>query len=165
MGSIPPPPPPPPPPSAAAKPQIKLDLSAISRNDQLVAGGTFILFIALFLPWFSVKFGVLGTFTASGLSAHGYLYVTLIVAIALIALLAAEVLGLWKLPASSALSRDQILLIGTLLNLLLVVLAFVFKPGGHGVGWSWGAFVGLIAAVVAAFPLGWPLLQAKLNKK
>jgi len=41
------------------------------------------------------------------------------------------------------------------------------KPGGygfHGVGWSYGAFVGLIAAIVAAFPLGWPIIQARRGK-
>jgi hypothetical protein len=33
------------------------------------------------------------------------------------------------------------------------------------VGWSWGAFVALVAAVVAAFPLGWPIIQARRAKK
>ena len=41
------------------------------------------------------------------------------------------------------------------------------KPGGigfHGIGWGFGAFVGLIAAVVAVAPLGWPLIQKQMNK-
>ena len=163
----------PPPPAAPAsgahhaKPQVKFDFAALSQTDRLVGGGSLVLFIALFLPWFSVKLGVLGSATASGLSTHGYLYVTLILTLGVLGLLVAEALGLWKLPSTSQLSRDQILLIATVINLILVVIAFVFKPSGLGVvkvGWSWGAFVALAAAVVAAFPLAWPVIQARRGK-
>jgi hypothetical protein len=151
--------------AGAAKPEIKFDLASVGRVDRIVGGGTVILFIALFLPWFSIHFGGLGTFTASGLTAHGYLYIVLVLAIAIIAFVAAGILGLWSLPATSPLSRDQVLVIGTAINLVLVLIAFLLKPGGSGVGWSWGAFVALIAAVVAAFPLGWPLIEARRAKK
>jgi hypothetical protein len=162
----------PPPPAAAgpgaqSKPQIKFDLNSIGRTDRLVGGGTLVLFIALFLPWFSVSFGPLGSASASGLTAHGYLYIVLILAIAVIALLVAEALGVWKLPATSPLSREQMLLIATGINFVLVLIAFLLKPGGDthsGVGWSFGAFVGLIAAVVAAFPLAYPVIQARRGK-
>jgi len=162
------PPPPASPASGApqAKPPIKFDFAAISQTDRLVGGGSLVLFIALFLPWFSVKLGI-ETATGSGLSAHGYLYVTLILTLGVLGLLVAEALGLWKVPGTSQLSRDQILLIATVINLVLVIIAFVFKPSGLGVvkvGWSWGAFVALIAAVVAAFPLGWPIIQARRGK-
>jgi hypothetical protein len=162
------PPPAAPPPSAptfsagSPKPQVKFDLASLGHVDRLVGGGTLVLFISLFLTWFSYAgFGI------SGLSAHGYLYVVFIVAIALLGLLAAEVSGVWKVPASSALGRDQILLIGTTINFVLVLIAFLLKPGGygfHGVGWSYGAFVALAAAVVAVFPLGWPIIQARRGK-
>jgi hypothetical protein len=162
-------PPPPPPPGAAAapRPQIKFDLASIGRVDRLVGGGTLLLFISLFLPWFSVSFGPIGSASASGLTAHGYLYIVLIISIAIIALIGAEILGVWKLPATSPLARDQVLLIGTGINFVLVLIAFLLKPGGDshsGVGWSFGAFIALIAAVVAVFPLGWPLIQARRGK-
>jgi hypothetical protein len=164
--SAPPPPATHTPGSHAAKPQVKFDFATISQTDRLVGGGSLVLFIALFLPWFSVKLG-LETATGSGLSAHGYLYVTLILTLGVLALLVAEALGLWRVPATSQVSRDQILLIATVINLVLVIIAFVFKPSGLGVvkvGWSWGAFVALVAAVVAAFPLGWPIIQARRGK-
>jgi hypothetical protein len=146
----------------AAKPEIKFDWASLSHVDRLVGGGTLVLFISLFLTWFSYAgFGI------SGLTAHGYLYIVLILAIGIIALIGAETLGVWKLPASATISRDQILLIGTAINFVLVLIAFLLKPGGygfHGVGWSYGAFIGLIAAVVAAFPLGWPIIQARRGK-
>jgi hypothetical protein len=158
---------PPPAPGAPAKPQIKFNLASLGRTNQLVGGGSLVLLIALFLPWFSVKLGILGTATASGLTAHGYLYITLILTLAVVGLLAAEALGVWKLPATSPLSRDQVLLTATGINLVLVLIAFLLKPGGYGlsgVGWSFGAFVALIAAIVAAFPLGWPVIQARRGK-
>jgi hypothetical protein len=149
--------------SAAPRPQVKFDLATVGRVDRIVGGGTLVLFIALFLPWFKVNFGF-GSASASGLSVHGFLYITLILAIGIIAFIAAEILGLWKLPASSALPRDQILLIATAINFVLVLIAFLDKPGGHGVGWDFGAFIGLVAAVVALFPLGWPIIQARRSK-
>jgi hypothetical protein len=159
--------PPPPAGHAQPKPQIKFDPASVGRTERLVGGGTLILFIALFLPWFSVSFGPLGSASASGLTAHGYLYIVLILALAVIALLVAEALGVWNLPATSPVSREQVLLIATGVNFVLVLIAFLLKPGGDthsGVGWSFGAFVGLIAAVVAAFPLAWPVIQARRSK-
>jgi hypothetical protein len=152
----------PPPAAASPRPQSKVDLSGIGQLDRIVGGGSLVLFISLFLPWFSAS-GI----SVDALDPHGYLYVTLVLSIAVVAFIGAEILGVWKLPASTAVSRDQILLIATAINFVLVLIGFIFKPSGEGVvnvGWSWGAFVGLIAAVVAVFPLGWPLIQARLNK-
>jgi hypothetical protein len=56
------------------------------------------------------------------------------------------------------------MMVATLVNLVLVFFGFIFKPGGFGVsgvGWSFGAFLGLIAAAVAAAPLAIPQLRAK----
>ena len=51
-----------------------------------------------------------------------------------------------------------------MVNLLLTFIGFIDKPYGFGVGWSFGAFVALVAAVVAAAPLGVPMIQAARNK-
>jgi hypothetical protein len=53
------------------------------------------------------------------------------------------------------------MLVATIVNLVLVFIAFIDKPGGSGVGWEFGAFVALIAAVVAAAPYAIPPLRAK----
>ncbi len=166
-GSSPPPSPPPgsppPGPAAAPKPQVNFDLKSIGHADRLAGGGTLVLFIALFLPWFKVDF-TFGTASASGLSIHGYLYITLILCIAIVAFVIVEALGLWKLPSTSPAGREQLLLIATTINFVLVLIAFLFKPGGHGVGWDWGAFVALVASIVAVFPLAAPVIQARRNK-
>ena len=53
------------------------------------------------------------------------------------------------------------MLVATIVNLVLVFIGFIFKPGGSGVGWEFGAFIGLIAAVVAAAPYAIPQLRAR----
>jgi hypothetical protein len=151
---------------AGATPQMKFDASALTQTDRIVGTATIVLFISLFLPWYSVSAGAFGG-SANALSPHGYMYIVLILSIAMITMLALEAVGTWKLPASSPLARGQILLAGTGINAVLVVIAFVFKPSGEGVvnvGWSFGAVIGLVAAIVAFVPVVRPVLQARQGK-
>jgi hypothetical protein len=141
---------------------IKFDISQLSHPDKIVGGASLVLFISLFLSWFSYNTGF-GVYSGSGLSVHGYLYIPLLISIAIIAMMAATALGLWTYPANSPLPRERAMLIGTAISLVLVVIGFLSKPGGvgSGVGWSFGAFVGLAAAVVALLPLARPALAAR----
>jgi len=120
-----------------------------------------VLFISLFLPWFTYNFG-LGSISVDGLW-HGWMYITLLISLAIIAYLVARA-GFAEMPFKLPLPEERLLLIGTVISAVLTLLAFVDKPGGigfHGVGWGFGAFVGLIAAVVAAAPLAGPAIQAR----
>jgi hypothetical protein len=128
-----------------------------------------VLLIALFLPWFSGKVFVgPGTFAAAGTGdgpqAHGYLWLVFVLTIlALIVLVARDAIG--RVPGN--LPGPQQMLIGaTGLALLLTILGLVQKPsagttGSSGlirqvlphftvsIGWSYGGFIALIAALVA----------------
>jgi hypothetical protein len=155
-------------PAPSAKSQVKFDITLLSHTDRIVGIASLVLFIDLFLNWYSASVGAFGGGSANALTAHGYLYITLILTLVIVALLSAEALSLLKVPATSPVSRDQFLLVATVINLVLVLIAFLFKPAGFGVvtvSRSYGTYVGLIAAVVAAFPLGWPVIQAKRAKK
>ncbi len=117
------------------------------------------LFISLFLSWFGIT--VIGiTVTASGLSAHGYLYIVMILCILIVAYLVLHA-GWDELPISANVPHLTVMMAATIVNLVLVFIGFIFKPGGSGVGWEFGAFIGLIAAVVAAAPYAIPQLRAK----
>jgi hypothetical protein len=150
---------------SGATPQLKFDLSALSQTDRIVGVATFVLFVSFFMTWFSVNIGI-GTIGGSGLDAHGYLYIPLLISIAVIVLLGVSALGIWSLPASSPVSRDQVLLIATGINFVLVLIGFLAKPGGigGGVGWAYGAFIGLIASIVALAPLARPLIDARRKR-
>ena len=47
-----------------------------------------------------------------------------------------------KLPGGINLPHLTTMMVATLVNLVLVFIAFIVKPGGSGVGWEFGAFLG-----------------------
>jgi hypothetical protein len=132
-----------------------------SQAERTAAIATLVLFISLFLPWYTYSYG-LGSVSVDGLW-HGWMYIVFLVSLAILVYLVARA-GFREMPFKMPVSGDQLLLVGSAINLVLTVIAFVDKPGGvgfSGIGWGWGAFVGLIAAVVAAVPLGVPALRAR----
>ena len=66
-----------------------------------------------------------------------------------------------RLPISTNIPHLTVMMVATIVNLVLVFIAFIDKPGGSGVGWEFGAFLALIAAIVAAAPYAIPQLRAK----
>jgi hypothetical protein len=126
---------------------------------------TVALLVSLFLPWFSVSARI-GSHTytgsASGTSAHGYLWLVFVLAlIVLFVLIVPDALD--RVPARLP-SHQQLLLGASGLSFLLVLLAFLAKPapttspaGFAGLqlqisasfGWSYGAYIALITAVLA----------------
>jgi hypothetical protein len=148
-------------------PPVQFNLGRLTQTDRIVGAGSLVLFISLFLPWFGVNYGG-GSVTVDGLW-HGYMYITLILSLAVIVYMAAR--AAWNvLPFRLPIDPVQALPIITGISLVLTVISFVFKPGslvGGGVGWRFGAFVGLVGAVVAFAPKLVPALQARMgrNKK
>jgi hypothetical protein len=144
---------------ASAVPSYKFDAARWSLADRIAGVATIVLFISLFLAWFGLS--VIGiTVTASGVSAHGYLYIVMIISILIVAYLALRA-GWDELPGGINLPHVVTMMVATLVNLLLVFIAFIDKPGGSGVGWEYGAFLALIAAIVAAVPYAIPQVRAK----
>jgi hypothetical protein len=138
---------------------FRFDSSRWAPADRVACVATLVLFVSLFLPWFGVS--LLGiTATADGLTAHGYLYIVLLLALALLAYLVLRA-GYETPPFRLPVSHERLLLAGTGLNLLLVLIAFLSKPALAG--WQWGAFVGLAAALAAAAPVATPALRS-LNR-
>ncbi|MGB8196308.1 MAG: hypothetical protein WCF25_04795 [Acidimicrobiales bacterium] len=128
-----------------------------SQAERTTAIATLVLFISLFLPWYTY-----GPFSLDGLW-HGWMYLAFLICLAILVYLVSRA-GFSEMPFKMPITGVQLLLFGSVINLVLVVLAFIDKPGGitySGIGWGWGAFVGLIAAVIAAVPLGVPALRAR----
>ena len=120
------------------------------------------LFISLFLPWVTVSVRGFGSGSVNGFY-DGYMYIDLILALAILAFLVVRA-GFDELPFRLPVGPEQALLAVTSLNLLLALISFVFKPAtvpGISVGWGIGAFIGLIAAIVAVAPLGLPFLHSR----
>jgi len=145
--------------SGSAVPAYKFDAARWSLADRIAGVASIVLFISLFLSWFGVS--VIGiTVTASGVSAHGFLYIVMIICILEVAYLVLRA-GWDELPISANIPHLTVMMVATIVNLVLVFIAFIDKPGGSGVGWEFGAFLALIAAIVAAAPYAIPQLRAK----
>jgi hypothetical protein len=156
-----------PPPAAApagagapvsAVPPFKFDIARLSLADRIAGVATVVLFICLFLPWFTYSYG-LGSTSVNGLW-HGWMWLSLILSIVIIAYLV--LLAGWdKLPISQDVPHLTVMMIATIVNAVLVLISFIDKPSVPGIGWGFGAIVGLIAALVAVAPYAIPQLRAK----
>jgi len=151
--------------AGSAGPAFAFDAKRWTRDDQIVGGASLLLLISLFLPWYSVSAGPFSA-SASGTTGHGYLWIVFILALVIVIY---EVLkaGFEILPFNLPVGPVQLLLGLTGINLVLVLIAFLLKPGGGtglvgvSVGWDFGAFIGLICAIVAFVPLVLPFVRAR----
>jgi len=131
--------------------------------------------ISIFLDWFtvSVNTSVLGSVSGSGsgTAAHGYLYAVFVFSLVVVAFLVLRA-GWAQLPFKLPVPEDQLLVGLTGINLLVTLIAFIFKPSagvlaateGISVSWAFGAFIGLIAALAAFGSAIWPLVKPRIAK-
>ena len=157
-------------PRGSSLPPVNFDHTRLTRVDKIVAGGTFITAISIWLPWFSISWGSstfqdAGSASISGTTGHGWLWLEFIVALALLAYLGAR--AAWdRLPFTMPVAHSPLLIAGTSLQLLLVLIAFIDIPyGSDGVGWDWGAFIALLAALAAAGPVVVPAVRSYLERR
>jgi hypothetical protein len=143
----------------------RFDARRWTSNDKIVGGATLLVVIALFLPWFDVNLAGLSSLgdtgtdsiSVSGTTTHGWLWFVFVIGLVVLLYLLV-VAGFRRFPIALPLKRERLLLAATGINLLLVVLAFLLKPGSGGVtglqiGWGFGAVLALLAAIVAVVPL------------
>jgi len=132
-------------------------LDALSRSDRIVGPATLVLLISFWLPWYG-----LGPISVSGLSVHGWLFIGVLDSVVLVLYVLITAFGVGDLAEQGRMSKDQLLTLLTGVNVALVVLGFLFKPSGFS--WSWGAYLALIASIVAFLPYGIPFIQARRRR-
>jgi hypothetical protein len=148
--------------SGTSLPPFAFDLARLNLADLIAAVASFVLLISLFLSWFGIT--VVGFHvTASGTSVHGWLWIVFIICLAILAYLVC-IAGWGNLPFAPQIPHVTVMIAATVVNLVLVFIAFIDKPGGGGVGWEFGAFLALVAAIVAAAPYAIPQLRARTTK-
>ena len=153
-------------------PPVNFDLNRLTSADKIVAVATLITMISLWLPWFSGTYSALGitsSATVSGTGVHGWLWLEFILALALLAYIAAR--AAWdRLPFNLPVAHERLLLVGTAVQLLLIVIGFFATPSTNGVqglsiSWDFGAFLALIASIVAAAPVIYPVVKSYLDSR
>jgi hypothetical protein len=140
-------------------PPFAFDIKRLQLADMIAGVASVLLLISLFLSWFGIT--VIGVhLTASGTSAHGWLWLVFFICLAILAYLVC-IAGWGNLPFAPQIPHLTAMIVATVVNFVLVFIAFIDKPGGSGVGWEFGAFLALIASIVAAAPYAIPQLRAK----
>jgi hypothetical protein len=129
-------------------------VNAVNAKDRVTGPASLALLISFWLPWYSI-----GPFSVSGLRAHGWLFIAVLDCIVLVLYVLITAFGVGDLAEQGRMSKEQLLVLLTGINLALVVLGFLLKPSGFS--WSWGAFLALAAAIVAFLPLGLPWLRSQ----
>jgi hypothetical protein len=132
-------------------------LNALNAKDRIAGPATLALLVSFWLPWYSI-----GPFSADGLSMHGWLFIAVLNSIVLVLYVLITAFGAGDLAQQGRMSKDQLLVLMTGVNVALVVLGFLLKPTGFSR--SWGAFLALAAAIVAFLPFGVPLIQAQRRR-
>ena len=117
-------------------------LNDLDPRDRVMGPASLVLLVSFWLPWYSF-----GPISASGLSAHGWLFIAVVDSIVVVLYVLISAFGVGDLAVQGRMSKDQLLALITGVNLALVVLGVLLKPAAFS--WSWGAFVALAAAVVA----------------
>jgi len=133
-------------------------VNGLSRAEWVFGPATLVLLISFWLPWYS-----LGPISADGLSVHGWLFVAVLNSIVLVLYVLITAFGVGDLAEMGRISKDQLLTLLTGLNLgLVVVLGFFLKPAGFSL--AWGAYLALVASLVAFLPFGIPLVQSRRRR-
>ena len=132
-------------------------LNALNAKDRVAGPASLALLVSFWLPWYSI-----GPFSADGLSVHGWLFIAVLNSIVLVLYVLITAFGAGDLAQQGRMSKDQLLVLMTGVNVALVVLGILLKPAGFS--WSWGAFLALAAAIVAFLPFGVPLIQAQRRR-
>jgi hypothetical protein len=135
-------------------PPFSFDLKRLATADRVIGGASVVAFISLFLPWF----GFFG-YTVSGLSAHGYLTIALIVELALVGYLVLRA-GWSTLPFRLPIAHAPLLLIVTGVQLLFMLIGFLQS---YGFSHEIGAYLGLLAALVAFGVIAAPAIRSLLE--
>jgi hypothetical protein len=155
--------------SSTGLPPVSFDLTRLTTVDKTVAVATFVTMISLWLPWYTATYLGQSSGSISGTADHGWLWLEFILALALIAYLAAR--AAWDaLPFKLPLAHHRLLIAGTGVQLLLILIGFLALPSSDGIagisiGWDFGAFLGLIGAVVAGGPVIYPAVKASLDAR
>jgi hypothetical protein len=138
---------------SGSTPAFAFDIKRLSRNELISGGGSVVLLLSLFFPWYTASVSVYSA-SKNGFY-HFWMYLVLLICLGIIAYLVA-LAGFGEVPVKIPMPKEQLLLIATAVNGVLTILAFLFKPSGGGVvsvSWGFGAYLGLIAAIVAVVPI------------
>ena len=126
-----------------------MDLNKLTTSDKIIAGSGILLFIAYFLPWFKVDFGVLGGSASASGGDVDFLWSTLPMLIGLVmagVVIASKMFDV-TLPTLPIPWGQAHLALGGLAAVLVVLKLLIGEDPSELIDRSYGLFLAAIAAI------------------
>ena len=143
-----------------------VNLKRLTTADMVAGAASLVLLISLFLPWYTVS--VPGASTdLSGTGIHRFLWLAVILTLVVLTYMIVHATVGWDSTPMNRLSREPVLLGLSLVQLILVIIPFFDVPDtliqNVTVGFSYGAYVGLAAAIAALVMVLVPYVRSLLR--
>ncbi|MBO0803154.1 MAG: hypothetical protein J2P25_08785 [Nocardiopsaceae bacterium] len=129
-----------------------VNLRRLTVADKVAGAASLVLLISLFLPWYTVSVPGASS-TLSGTGIHRFLWLAVLLSVVMLTYLIVHATVGWDSTPMNRLSHEPVLLSLCLVQLILVIVPFFDVPdtalNSVTVGFSYGAYIGLAAAVAA----------------
>lgn len=123
-------------------------LNTLSNGEKLIAGGGVVLLVASFLPWYSIDFGGLASFTRNGWQSPGAIWslLAVLIGVAMAAAILLPKFGNVQLPDLGSITWPQAHLGLGIAALVFIILKFINESSYM----SFGFYLGILAAIALA---------------
>ena len=143
-----------------------VNLKRLTTADMVAGAASLVLLISLFLPWYTVSVPGASS-TLSGTGIHRFLWLAVLLSVVVLTYLIVHATVGWDSTPMNRLAREPVLLGLSLVQLILVIIPFFDVPDtliqNVSVGFSYGAYVGLAAAIAALVMVLVPYIRSLLR--
>jgi hypothetical protein len=135
------------------------DLTKLTTADKILLGGSLLMFIDTFLPWQRVCIGLLGICPSANAWGGNGSFAGVLLGLFTLALLIGEVMIIAGVAMPPNIPMSNVMAGLTLGTVLFAVIKFLIVIGKSG---SYGAWIGLILALVIAYGGYMKMQEAKV---
>ncbi|HEX6448835.1 MAG TPA: hypothetical protein VF060_05175 [Trebonia sp.] len=143
-----------------------MNLRRLTVADKVAGAASLVLLISLFLPWYTVSVPGASD-TLSGAGIHRFLWLAVLLSVVVLTYLIVHATVGWDSTPMNRLSREPVLLSLSVVQLVLVIIPFFDVPDtlirNVTVGFAYGAYVGLVAAIAALVTVLVPYVRSLLR--
>jgi hypothetical protein len=143
-----------------------VNLRRLTVADKVAGAASLVLLISLFLPWYTVSVPGASD-TLSGAGIHRFLWLSVLLSVVVLTYLIVHATVGWDSTPMNRLSREPVLLSLSVVQLVLVIIPFFDVPDtlirNVTVGFAYGAYVGLVAAIAALVMVLVPYVRSLLS--
>jgi hypothetical protein len=145
-----------------------VNLRRLTVADKVAGAASLVLLISLFLPWYTVSVPGASS-TLSGAGIHRFLWLAVLLSVVVLTYLIVHATVGWDSTPMNRLSREPVLLSLSVVQLILMIIPFFDVPDtlipNVTVGFAYGAYIGLVAAIAALVTVLVPYARSLLSSR